>query len=547
MSWAAKGLTRRPPVSVKKWGTQYPKALKAVLATQSLGKCHHLKVDQQTLNHFHCTTTVPATGVSSSTFIARRAELAGSVEISKTLEFGTQALALRSEIDKPPEEILEVQRSRLVDLLTHARANSTYYREKYSHIDDVSFNLPDLPTSTKSEIMSHFEDALTVRDVHRPEVEQFLADESNLGKYFCDKYVLSHTSGSQGQPLLIVQTPEHLELLFALQAARGNYQSLTVWQALKHLISPARLAAVTLKRGFYPSGSAFEYMPEGARHYLEVKQFSLLDEDLIDRINEFRPTHLSAYASVLHELARQTELGRLTLKPELEQIVNISERLMPKAREHYADVFGAPVLNDYAMGECLFLTNGCLVSGGMHVNADWAILEVVDQENRPVPNGTKGGKVLITNLANFVQPIIRYEVGDIVTMAIKPCGCGSNLPLIAAIDGRDSDVFWIGSEESPRPLPPAMFEVALQQNLQIREFQMIQEDRNRIRILIEPLPGATVNQEKALQALHKNDRDYGLGELRIELEVVERLMPEEGKKFKRVVSKVAGPDSVARQ
>ena len=129
------------------------------------------------------------------------------------------------------------------------------------------------------------------------------------------------------------------------------------------------------------------------------------------------------------------------MKPELEEVVNISERLMPQAREHYAKIFGAPLLDNYSMGECLFLTNGCTETDGMHVNADWAILEVVDENNQPVPAGEKGAKVLITNLANLVQPIIRYEVGDILTMATEPCGCGSNMPLIDHVEGRDSDVF----------------------------------------------------------------------------------------------------------
>ena len=63
---------------------------------------------------------------------------------------------------------------------------------------------------------------------------------------------------------------------------------------------------------------------------------------------------------------------------------------MPQAREHYAKIFGAPVLDDYGMGECLFLTNGCAKSGGMHVNADWALLEVVDEKNQPVPDWRDG-------------------------------------------------------------------------------------------------------------------------------------------------------------
>ena len=44
---------------------------------------------------------------------------------------------------------------------------------------------------------------------------------------------------------------------------------------------------------------------------------------------------------MLHEIARQIESGRVSLKPELEEVVNISERLMPQAREHYVEIFGA--------------------------------------------------------------------------------------------------------------------------------------------------------------------------------------------------------------
>ena len=320
---------------------------------------------------------------------------------------------------KSLDEILEIQQERLQELVRHARAHSDFFREKFGHIDESSFQLADLPTSTKAELMENFDRAVTVDDVRREEVEKFFEDEENLGKYFRDKYVLSHTSGTQGQPLLLVQTKENIELLFALHVSRGNRHELSMWEAVKHVFSPARLAAVLLKRGFYPSGCAFEYMPEGAKQYLEVLRLTLTDDDLIERLAEFRPTHLTAYASVLHELARQIEAGRLTLQPELQQVVNISERLLPQSRERYAQVFGTPILDDYAMGECLFLTNGCIKTGGMHVNADWAMLEVVDDKNKPVPAGEKGAKVLLTNLANYVQPIIRYEIGDIVTMAAE--------------------------------------------------------------------------------------------------------------------------------
>jgi phenylacetate-coenzyme A ligase PaaK-like adenylate-forming protein len=192
------------------------------------------------------------------------------------------------------------------------------------------------------------------------------------------------------------------------------------------------------------------------------------------------------------------------------------------------------------MGECLFLTNGCVATGGMHVNADWAILEVVDEKNQPVPDGKKGAKVLLTNLANYVQPFIRYEIGDIVTMASKPCGCGSNLPLIERVEGRDSDVFWIEGEGGLRPLTAGVFETALGQITEIRDYQVIQEDPRRFRIRLEPLSGVEVDREGASRVVQKQLEDYGLDEqLHVALEIVDRLVPEGGNKFKRVISKVA--------
>src|SRR5438128_12684503 len=100
-------------------------------------------------------------------------------------------------------------------------------------------------------MMDNFDLAVTVEDVRRDEVESFVSDQKNLGTWFQGKYALSHTSGSQGQPLLLVQTKQNLELLFALQASRGNYHSVGIGEAVKHFVRPARLAAVIFKPGFY--------------------------------------------------------------------------------------------------------------------------------------------------------------------------------------------------------------------------------------------------------------------------------------------------------
>ena len=70
--------------------------------------------------------------------------------------------------------------------------------------------------------MENFDQAVTADDVRREEVERYMEDNANLGRLFHGKYAVSHTSGSQGQPLLLVQPRETIELLFALQASRGK-------------------------------------------------------------------------------------------------------------------------------------------------------------------------------------------------------------------------------------------------------------------------------------------------------------------------------------
>jgi phenylacetate-coenzyme A ligase PaaK-like adenylate-forming protein len=201
------------------------------------------------------------------------------------------------------------------------------------------------------------------------------------------------------------------------------------------------------------------------------------------------------------------------------------------------------VLNYYSLAECIFLSNGCPTDSGAHVNADWAILEVVDEQNRPVPPGERGYKVLVTNLANDVEPFIRYEVGDRVTMATAPCRCGSRLPRIASIDGRTADYFWIRAGGQYRQLLSFVFKTAFESLPGLLEWQVIQEERNRIRVRLEPLPGTHPDPARCLELLHRQLESQGLGgTVEMEVEVVPRLGVEHTTgKLRRIISRVGPP------
>ena len=460
--------------------------------------------------------------------------------------FSLRTLALKRSSRLEPERLAALQRRRLRDLVRRAIDGSPFYREKYRGIDPERFALADLPPTNKNELMSHFDDAVTEPAVRRAELERFLDDPSNEGRLFLGRFAASHTSGSQGQPMLIVQEPKVIELLFSLQMSRGNARKACASEAIRRLLRPARLAVVTLKGGFYPSASTFDYMPAVARHYLKVLRLSQTDRDVVERLNAFRPTILTAYAGVLEMLALEAEAGRLRLAPELSQVVNNSEVLTDRARIRVERAFGQKVMNNYATGECPFLSNGCTTDLGAHVNADWAILEVVDEDYRPVPDGDAGKKVLITNLANTVQPFLRYEVGDVVTMAAEPCRCGSTLPRVERIEGRSADAFWIRDGSQYRQMINSVFKNAFDYTREVREWQAVQHARNRITVRLELLPGATFDEPNAWRALNRQMVMYGFhGLVEVDLRLVPRLEADAATgKFRRIVSLVGPPDDL---
>ena len=109
--------------------------------------------------------------------------------------------------------------------------------------------------------------------------------------------------------------------------------------------------------------------------------------------------------------------GRLRSSPL--EVWTGGEDLSEAKREFVQQAFGCPVVNSYGASEFLSLASEC-ERGHLHLNSDWAILEAVDAQGRAVPPGEVGATTLLTNLANHVQPLIRYDLGDRVSAARPP-------------------------------------------------------------------------------------------------------------------------------
>ena len=392
--------------------------------------------------------------------------------------------------------------------------------------------------------MANFNRVVTDPQVCQSKVENFLAHPENLGRWFLGRYAVSHTSGSQGQPMLIIQDRLSLSVFYALMCSRANPSGTPgVIEGIRRFWKPIKIAVVTMDRGFYPSGAATEFMPELVGRFVHVQRYSSMQKDLIDQLNRFQPNVLVSYASILETLAL---CGEGLSLPNLRQIANISEQLTARARARVEEAFGVPLPDHYAVGECLLLSNGCQRSDGAHINADWSILEVVDEEYRPVPPGTLGAKLLVTNLANRVQPFIRYEVPDRAAVSIDPCPCGSRLPRITQIEGRAAEIFWVDDGIRRQFLSGVLFHNAADSLGDVREWQAIQHERNRVEIRLELLPGSSRSSAMAEVILRKRLQDSGLPRaVAIDVKVVPSLAPDpKTGKFRRMLSTIGAPENI---
>ena len=81
----------------------------------------------------------------------------------------------------------------------------------------------------------------------------------------------------------------------------------------------------------------------------------------------------------------------------------------------------------------------------MHVADDLVILEPADADGNVVPYGQPADRLLLTNLFNLAQPLIRYDLVDAVTMTDEPCPCGCAHRRITSINGRINGAFEYGS------------------------------------------------------------------------------------------------------
>ena len=190
-------------------------------------------------------------------------------------------------------------------------------------------------------------------------------------------------------------------------------------------------------------------------------------------------------------LAEEQQAGRLRLAPQM--LVTIAELRTPEMTQRLTEAFGVHPFNAYGTTEGLWGSE-CEHHQGIHLFEDATLVENVDADGQPVPAGQPGARLLVTNLHNLVQPLLRLEVTDLVTLDPDPCPCGRTLVRASAIHGRSDDVLSLPAHDGGRVAVHPLHFALLTRDPQVREFQVVQ-DGPVLRILIVPSHAATASDD----------------------------------------------------
>lgn len=406
-----------------------------------------------------------------------------------------KAMALTKKADKMTEkERQDLQQKRLQELIAYVKANSPYFAKLYQDLDET-MPLSSFPAINKVEMMSHFDEWMTDRSITREKVDCFMSDTSNVGTKLDGKYLVYSTSGSTGNPCIVLYDDTTINVSSAIGVLRSYARKEDMSAFLK---SGKKTMALFADNGFYLGCGSVKYnlkkMP-WKKNKMKTFDVRKPTAEIVNVLNEYQPSMIGCYPTAMELLASEQEKGNLHIHPVI--IMTGGEKLNDDVRKHLSEVFDCYVQTSYSCTEGGTIACEC-TKQHFHINDDWIIIEAVDEKNQPVPFGTQSAKILLTNLANKICPIIRFEITDRVVLHNEPCACGNTRPWLT-LEGRTDDILTFSNGVKIAPL--SLYAI-LKEVHEIERFQLVQMEGNELelRLIAEDRQQAFEKAKQAVEA-----------------------------------------------
>ncbi|MEJ2716417.1 MAG: hypothetical protein P8182_04655 [Deltaproteobacteria bacterium] len=422
--------------------------------------------------------------------------------------FWSGFLELRELQWRSPKELEARSFHKLSHLVSHAYENVPYYRELF----ETSGIKPHDLTSTSD--LAFF--PVTTRfDLRRNYPDKVIASNLDPGRR-----VVNRTSGSTGSPF------EFYADLGGMDLVRSSYLLFWDWAGIGPWTPEVRIAN---SAHFFCQSPQKDFATRTARRILMGERHLLLHgadltlAEFRDRVHSFSAGgqyYVWSFSSYAKRLASQivaegTQLSRYPLV-----FISYAETLTPTDQELIEQAFRCKVVNHYGLLETPFVAQVCPDNPAVfHVNSERVIVRIVRDGGASAAPGERG-RVVITDLSNYVMPFINYDTGDLAVAGAR-CHCGRGLPTVERIEGRMSEAIQTPMGNIvPSPTLQAFLNNVCLALPHIWEYQAVQTAMDRVVLRIVPTSSFT----PTVSAKLKKDLEEFLGPgLAVAVEAVSKI------------------------
>jgi len=334
-----------------------------------------------------------------------------------------KALKFQKEsVKSSREKLIEIQKEKLYTLLNYSIKNIPYYRKiaTGSEItiskDTIFEDLTKFPLLTKEIIRNHWH-----------ELQYNPKDK---------KYFQTTSGGTTGEPVKIlhdynfkIESNASTIVFDEIGGYKLGNKLVKLWGNEKEILDNT-------------SGFINKVKSRWMQNIIFLNSFILSDtilENYIERIQKSRPRNIIAYVQSIFEMAKYVDKRNVEL-PKIQSIIVSAGVLDDKVKTYIERVFKCPVFNRYGSREVGLIASSCKKSNKLHINMFSQYIEIL-KENLIKSKEHESGNIIITNLNNFIMPLIRYKIGDRASFDYSKCLCGLENISFDTIMGRTVSLF----------------------------------------------------------------------------------------------------------
>lgn len=377
----------------------------------------------------------------------------------------------------PPDEQKLLQSTALSQLALEAANNVPYYHELFQklQLDTATLAGSDwlsaLPILSREDVQSNFRQLIS---------PHYSSEPGNAG--------IVKTSGTTGQPVEVLQSIRAARMFALLKQRELRMFRFDTQQSFASIRSPTDLPR---KSNGKPLNKGEEFRHDRwplVGQFFQTGPFASFgnNNDIEQQaawLQSRRPSYLLAHSADLEHLALAYQpLGNADY---LKGMLAISQQMKDSMRSNINRIFPAPLQQNYGLNEIGLVASRCPESDQYHVHAEHCLVEITDNEGRPLPPGQQG-RLLVTSLSNPAMPLLRYDSDDLAEIPTQACPCGRSLPSFRNIEGRYRRNAYLpeGTWEFWDALLNALDEIPKQQFAQLRQYQLHQYKDGRFQLRV---------------------------------------------------------------